>query len=364
MYAKISKFVNIEEYCANFESDLNKDEKAKSFWSKQILILIDNFVKQIRSIEEETDDDNKDNKNHETKEEKIIKFKTEYQAKVNKLMEDPTKFLSIRQLLQLNEELLKKYEFGDIWRYHKLEENRKALSLLENRLQQVATNNTYSRFETLFYGLLSANIFDSGATAVQKILKENKNFNFGDAMLKVQKRPWLVDNFDSFMDVLLQGKIKCITFFADNCGIDLCLGVLPLIVEFLKLDIKVILCANSGPSLNDITINELINVIETAGEFCDLIKSSYENRNLILCENGQYGCCLNFLEINETLLDLMISMEVDLIVIEGVGRSIHSNFNAKFKCQSLKLAVIKNNFLAEGLGGKIFDAICKFECYK
>ena len=42
-----------------------------------------------------------------------------------------------------------------------------------------------------------------------------------------------------------------------------------------------------------------------------------------------------------TLLDLMISMQVDLIVIEGVGRSIHSNFNAKFKCQSLKLAVIK-----------------------
>lgn len=63
----------------------------------------------------------------------------------------------------MNEELLKKYEFGDIWRYHKMEENRKALSLLENRLQEVAMiDNTYSRFETLFYGLLSANIFDSG----------------------------------------------------------------------------------------------------------------------------------------------------------------------------------------------------------
>lgn len=47
------------------------------------------------------------------------------------------------------------------------------------------------------------------------------------------------------------------------------------------------------------------------------------------------------LSIFRTLLDLMIDMKVDLIVIEGVGRSIHSNFNAKFKCQSLKLAVIK-----------------------
>lgn len=39
--------------------------------------------------------------------------------------------------------------------------------------------------------------------------------------------------------------------------------------------------------------------------------------------------------------EVMIQYEVDLIVIEGMGRSLHTNLNSKFKCESLKLAVIK-----------------------
>lgn len=53
------------------------------------------------------------------------------------------------------------------------------------------------------------------------------------------------------------------------------------------------------------------------------------------------------------LVDTMLQYGVDLIVIEGMGRSLHTNLNSKFKCESLKLAVIKvreillgnNNFL-------------------
>jgi hypothetical protein len=75
----------------------------------------------------------------------------------------------------------------------------------------------------------------------------------------------------------------------------------------------------------------------------------------------------------------MIENKVDLIVLEGMGRSLHTNLNSKFLCDSLKLAVIKvlsmkplkfplltfiqfqNKFLASRLGGTLFDAICKFE---
>lgn len=60
----------------------------------------------------------------------------------------------------------------------------------------------------------------------------------------------------------------------------------------------------------------------------------------------------------------MVDHKVDLIVIEGkcfefpirgvvektlisagMGRSLHTNLNSKFKCESLKLAVIKVRFL-------------------
>lgn len=63
-------------------------------------------------------------------------------------------------------------------------------------------------------------------------------------------------------------------------------------------------------------------------------------------------------------LDLCLAMvkhEVDLIVIEGMGRTLHTNFYAKMKCECLKLAVIKNRWLALRLGGDMYAVICKYE---
>lgn len=34
-------------------------------------------------------------------------------------------------------------------------------------------------------------------------------------------------------------------------------------------------------------------------------------------------------------------LQFNLILFKGVGRSIHTNFDAQFKCESLKLAVLK-----------------------
>lgn len=53
--------------------------------------------------------------------------------------------------------------------------------------------------------------------------------------------------------------------------------------------------------------------------------------------------------------------KADLLVIEGMGRALHTNLNAKFKCETLKLAVIKNKWWANRLGGEIFSIICKYE---
>ena len=51
----------------------------------------------------------------------------------------------------------------------------------------------------------------------------------------------------------------------------------------------------------------------------------------------------------------------DLIVLEGMGRAVHTNLEAKFTCDSLKIAVIKNSWLAKRLGGNMFAVICKYE---
>jgi type II pantothenate kinase len=52
--------------------------------------------------------------------------------------------------------------------------------------------------------------------------------------------------------------------------------------------------------------------------------------------------------------------EVDLVVLEGMGRAIETNYNAEFVCDSLRLALIKSEHVAERLGGKTFDCVCKY----
>jgi type II pantothenate kinase len=57
----------------------------------------------------------------------------------------------------------------------------------------------------------------------------------------------------------------------------------------------------------------------------------------------------------------MAEKQVDLIVLEGMGRAIHTNLYAKFNCESLKVAVLKNRWLAERLGGEMFSVVFKYE---
>lgn len=53
--------------------------------------------------------------------------------------------------------------------------------------------------------------------------------------------------------------------------------------------------------------------------------------------------------------------KTDLVIVEGMGRAIHTNYYATLSCESLKMAVIKNSWLADRLGGKLFSVVFKYE---
>lgn len=106
-------------------------------------------------------------------------------------------------LLELNEKLLNKYQFNDVWKIEKEIENLKALELLENRINELdQISDSMDRWHEIFRGILAGNIFDYGATQVQELLKSNKNFDLHEALSKIQKRPWLIDNFGAFIERL------------------------------------------------------------------------------------------------------------------------------------------------------------------
>lgn len=207
------------------------------------------------------------------------------------------------------------------------------------------------------------NVFDWGAIEVQKILENsNSNFGFNEALNKIESRPYLVDGIDDWLERMKESpQYSCAAIFIDNSGPDLILGVFPFIREILKQNTEVILCANSKPALNDVTYSELIVLMDDVCQECDILKKAYKSKKLMIFENGQNGCCLDFNHIPDELNEAMIEHKTDLLILEGMGRALHTNLYANFNIDTLKLAVIKNLWMAQRLRGNIFSVICKYE---
>lgn len=91
---------------------------------------------------------------------------------------------------------------------------------------------------------------------------------------------------------------KCAVIFVDNSGVDIVLGVMPFARELLNRGTKVILCANVEPSLNDVTLSELQQVVAECCHQCDLIKEATATKRLLICGNGQIGPCLDMRRIS------------------------------------------------------------------
>ncbi|XP_015374564.1 PREDICTED: pantothenate kinase 4-like [Diuraphis noxia] len=70
-------------------------------------------------------------------------------------------------------------------------------------------------------------------------------------------------------------------------------------------------------------------------------------------------CSLIFSRLERELANELIT--VDLIILEGMGRAVHTNIDAEFVCDCFKLAIIKNRWLAKRLGGDVFSVVCKYE---
>jgi len=83
---------------------------------------------------------------------------------------------------------------------------------------------------------------------------------------------------------------------------------------------------------------------------------------LYIVHNGQGSPCLDFRRVPDLLAEACSG--TDLIIIEGMGRAIHTNLNASFLCDSLKLAMIKTERLSTklfGPHGSLYDCVCKYE---
>ncbi|KAL3342892.1 hypothetical protein AABB24_026766 [Solanum stoloniferum] len=316
-------------------------------------------------------------------------FARAFSAHLARLMEEPAAYgkLGLANLLELREECLREFHFFDAYRTIKQRENEASLAVLPDLLMELDSLTEDMRLLTLIEGVLAANIFDWGSRACVDLYHKGTIIEIYRMSRKKMQRPWRVDDFDAFKERMLgSGDRKPLPhkralLFVDNSGADIVLGMLPLARELLRRGTEVVLVANSLPALNDVTAMELPDIVAEAAKHCDILRGAAEAGGLLVdamsniqdgykentpsvplmvVENGCGSPCIDLRQVSSELA--AAAKDADLVILEGMGRSLHTNYNAKFKCDALKLAMVKNQRLAAKLvKGNIYDCVCRYE---
>ncbi|KAK6178482.1 hypothetical protein SNE40_013268 [Patella caerulea] len=333
--------------------DLTQDEEAREYWLQCFTNGVDKTKQQAIKSQAQSSDAEK----------RAEKFVIRYLDRLKVLKENPYCYgsLTVRSLLDTSSQYLSELHFTDPYSQQKQFENEQAVKLLSNHLRDLEKLEWPDRQLELAQGILAGNMFDWGAKEVCKLM-ESPGFGFKEARSRLQARPWLFDDFDEWCIRLKTHPIhKCAVIFCDNSGADIILGIFPLAQELLANGTKVILCVNSRPALNDVIFSELLILVKKVAAISSEINSALNEGRLQVMENGQGSPCLDLRLIDNDLVNMMVKENADLIILEGMGRAVHTNFHARFTCDVLKVAVIKNKWLANRLGGDMFNVMFKFE---
>ncbi|XP_027333433.1 pantothenate kinase 2-like isoform X1 [Abrus precatorius] len=316
-------------------------------------------------------------------------FARAFSAHLARLTEEPAAYgkLGLAKLLEMREECLREFHFFDAYISIKLRENEASLAVLPDLLMELDSLDEETRLLTLIEGVLAANIFDWGSRACVDLYHKGTIIEIYRMSRNKMRRPWRVDDFDAFKERMIgtgdkkPAQHRRALLFVDNAGADIVLGMLPLARELLRRGTEVVLVANSLPALNDVTAMELPDIVAEAAKHCDILRRAAESGGLLVdamtntldsskekfssvplmvVENGCGSPCIDLRQVSSELA--AAAKNADLIILEGMGRALHTNLNAQFQCDALKLAMVKNQRLAEKLiKGNLYDCICKYE---
>ncbi|KAJ4966451.1 hypothetical protein NE237_018300 [Protea cynaroides] len=260
-------------------------------------------------------------------------------------------------LCRLREQVLRELGFRDIFKKVKDEENAKAISLFGDVvLLNDAIEDDGKRVENLVRGVFAGNIFDLGSAQLAEIFARD-GMSFLASCQNIVPRPWVIDDLDTFKLRWSKKSWKKAVIFVDNSGADIILGILPFARELLRCGTQVVLAANDLPSINDVTYPELIEIIAKLKDENGQIMG-VDASNLLIANSGNDLPVIDLSRVSQELAYL--ASDADLVVVEGMGRGIETNLYAQFKCDSLKIGMVKHLEVAQFLGGRLYDCVFKF----
>jgi len=255
---------------------------------------------------------------------------------------------------------LREAGIADPYRLLKERENERALALLPALLEQLDGASDRDRDRLVIEGVFAGNIFDMGAEHTQRMFEDGV-VDFGVVRAKLRPRPWRYDALDAWSARLNAKPYQAAVLFVDNAGPDVVLGMIPLARDLLRRGTAVVLSANTEPSLNDVTHNELVGLIQKVAAIDAVVRNALENKRLRLVESGNWAPLMDLTRISPELAAVCQELPIDLVVLEGMGRSMESNPDCGLTCDVLRLAMVKDLGVAESFGAGMFDLVMRYE---
>ncbi len=332
------------------EVDLVTDEAAREYW-------LSHFQKHFHECMKYAADEYGKNAGNQ-----IDEARTEFSGLMSQLSDDPTSLpcgeLSVITLDRLREEVLRKNGLRDPYRKLKRRLNEEAAELFPQVCRKLHAMKPDQRYLHLVECIFAGNMHDLGSENTMHLTGSPTEF-----LQQVEQspdRPWLVDDFDLLLDdfVAVPPMWAKAVLFIDNAGADFILGMMPLAREMALRGTAIVLAANEEPALNDMTVDETV-------EFVQLLAMKDPDLDALI-QGGWFevvstGSTIPLLDLSNVSDELNAAAEdAELVVLEGMGRAVETNYNAEFISDSLRLARIKSGHVADRLGGKTFDCVCKY----
>lgn len=339
-------------------TDLTTDTQAASYW---LNMFRDHFVKLRAGWLREAEDRGVDFAGAEAEADAA---QSDFFAYLDGLDADVSVLgrLDILSLCWAREDALERAGIADAYAVPKRVETERAIALLPALLAELDAMPDDERFAAIWRGVFAGNIFDLGAKETMAMFDAGP-VDFEAVRAKLKPRPWRFDDFDALSVQFADGgsPYRCAGLFVDNAGPDVTLGMLPLTRELLRRGTGVILTANSLPSLNDVTHNELVDLLERVAAVDPAIRDALTDGRLEAVPSGNDAPLIDLTAVSPELAAACDRRGVDLVVLEGMGRAVESNFNAELTCDAVKVCMVKDAGVARELGAELFDLVLKFE---
>lgn len=262
--------------------------------------------------------------------------------------------VTILTLDRWRDQLLRKHGFEDPFADLKARENEAALPLLPRVVAELDSHPPGpDQVQAVIRGVFAGNIFDMGASATAANIL-NGSLDFFVTRDSLPKRPWLIDDLDALVEALLSRRYCKAVYFIDNAGSDFLLGAIPMMRWLARRGATIVLAANERPTLNDMTVHDV------RAWWPRILQAEPSIRGLPF-EIVSTGTGEPLIDLSAVSDELNASAEdADLVIIEGMGRAIESNLDARFTCDALNIGMIKDPMIARVHGGRLYDVVLRF----